>query len=193
MLKNMIKMEKPQMCFLQETKCNSSTLGDILSKAWPGCRSVAVDAMGASGGLAIAWNSQAVTLTDFHASHHLIQAVFHILGTNIHGNLSNVYFPQDIGSEIRLLDTIEALNNNRSHPLWIVAGDFNMITSSEEKIGGRHRLEGGSVGDGWDEEEGCEGMGSEVRGWSSEVWASISKLFLDAALEGLIGWGLGPI
>jgi len=93
MLKNMIKLEKPQMCFLQETKCNSITLGNILSKAWPGCRSVAVDASGASGELAIAWNTQAVTLTDFHASHHLIQAEFHILGTNIHGNLSNVYFP----------------------------------------------------------------------------------------------------
>jgi len=116
MLKNMIKLEKPQMCFLQETKCNSSTLGNILSKAWPGCRSVAVDALGASGGLAIAWNTQAVTLTDFHASQHLIQAAFHILGTNIHGNLSNVYFPQDTGSKIMLLDTIEAISNNRRHP-----------------------------------------------------------------------------
>jgi len=93
MLKNMIKMEKPQMYFLQETKCNSSTLGSILSKAWPGCRSVTVDASGASGGLAIAWNTQAIALSDLHASHHLIQAAFHILGTNIHGNLSNVYFP----------------------------------------------------------------------------------------------------
>src|SRR5271168_395039 len=98
MLKNMIKMEKPQMCFLQETKCNNSTLERILSKAWPGCRSVVVDALGASGGLAIAWNTQVVNLTDFHASHHLIQAVFHLLGINIHGNLSNVYFPQDTGS-----------------------------------------------------------------------------------------------
>lgn len=50
MLKNMIKMEKLQICFLQETKCNSSILGNILSKAWPGCQSVAVDASGASGG-----------------------------------------------------------------------------------------------------------------------------------------------
>jgi len=92
MLKNMIKMEKPQICFLQESKCNSSTLGSILSKTWLGCQSVVVDASGASGGLAIAWNTQALTLSDFHASHHLIQATFHILGTNIHGNLSNVYF-----------------------------------------------------------------------------------------------------
>lgn len=40
-----------------------------------------------------------------------------------------------------LLDTIEALNTSRKHPLWIVARDFNMITKMEEKIGGRTRLE----------------------------------------------------
>lgn len=32
MLKSMINMEKPQLCFLQETMCNNTTLGSILSK-----------------------------------------------------------------------------------------------------------------------------------------------------------------
>jgi len=137
----MLKMEKPQICFLQETKCNSSTLETILSKAWPGCQSVAVDASGASGGLAIVWNSQALALSDFHASHNLIQAAFHIVGTNIHGNLSNVYFPQEAREKIALIHTLEALNFNRRYPLWIVVGDFNMITKLEEKIGGRNKLE----------------------------------------------------
>lgn len=54
-----------------------------------------VDASGASRGLEIAWNTKAVSLTDFHANHNLIQATFHIIGTNIHGHLTNVYFPQD--------------------------------------------------------------------------------------------------
>eukprot|EP00253_Pinus_taeda_P029510 PITA_29510 len=134
-------MEKPQICFLQETKCNNSTLGTILSKAWPGCQSVAVDATGAFGGLAIAWNSQALTLSDFHASHNLIQAAFHIIDTNIHGILSNVYFPQEAREKISLLHTLEALNFNRRYPLWIIGGDFNMITKLEEKIGARNRLE----------------------------------------------------
>eukprot|EP00253_Pinus_taeda_P007130 PITA_07130 len=141
MLKNMIKMEKPEMCFLQETKCNSSTLDSIFSKAWPGCRTTAVDVSGASGGLAIAWNTQAIALSNLHASHHIIQEVFHMLGTNIHGNLTNVYFPQDSGSKIALIDTIEALNTNRRHPLWIIGGDFNMITKLEEKIRGRNRMD----------------------------------------------------
>eukprot|EP00253_Pinus_taeda_P023643 PITA_23643 len=135
MIKNMIKQEQPQIFFMQEMKCNSNTLGNILSRAWPGCHSVAVDASGASGGLAIAWNTQAITLSEFHASHHIIQATFHIIGTNIHGHLTNVYFPQEAGNKIALLDTIEALNFNRLHPLWIIGGDFNMITKLEQENG----------------------------------------------------------
>ena len=137
----MLKQEKPQIFFMQETKCNSNTIGNILSKAWPGCHTVAVDAQGASGGLAIAWNPQTISLTNFHASHHLIQATFHIVGTNIHGHLTNVYFPQDAMSKSALLNTIASLNQNRIHPLWLIGGDFNMITKLEDKRGGRHKLE----------------------------------------------------
>ena len=141
MLKNMIQQEKPQILFLQETKCNSSVLGTLLAKAWPGSRSIAVDASGFSGGLAIIWEPQSISLMDYHASHNLIPATFHLVGTNIHGHLSNVYFPQDLASKKALLDTMEILNNNRTHPLWILGGDFNKITMLEEKTGGRPRLE----------------------------------------------------
>lgn len=141
MIKNMIKQERPQICFLRETKCNSDTLRNILSRVWIGSRSVAVDASGASGGLAIGWNPRAIALSDTHASHHIIQESFHILGTNIHGHLTNVYFPQETGSKMALLDTIEALSLHRVHPLWIIRGDFNMITKLEEKQGGRTRME----------------------------------------------------
>jgi len=96
-----------------------------------------VDAYGASGGLAIAWNKQTISLTYFHASHHLIQATFHIIGTNIHGHLTNVYFPQDYMQKSALLNTLETLNSTRTHPLWITGGDFNMITKLEEKKCGR--------------------------------------------------------
>ena len=113
----MIKLEKPQLCFLQETKCSSDTLERILSKAWIGCQTVAVDASGASGGLAIAWDAKVLSLSDFHASHHFIQANFHLLGTNMHGLLSNVYFPQDARKKVELLCTIETLNSHRKHPL----------------------------------------------------------------------------
>lgn len=139
MIKNMLQREKPNILFLQETKCNSDVLGSILSKAWPSCSSVAVDASGSSGGLAIAWDTQSMVLSNFHAAHNLIQATFHPIGSNIHGHLSNVYFPQEHTRKIELLNTMEALNSHRTYPLWIAAGDFNMITKMDERTGGRPR------------------------------------------------------
>lgn len=97
-------------------------MGFILSKAWPGCQAVTVDASGASGGLAIAWNTKAILLTEFHASHHLIQANFQIIGTNIHGHLSNVYFPQDSMQNIAMLNTLEALNSPKPMHYGLQAG-----------------------------------------------------------------------
>ena len=100
-----------------------------------------MDASGFSGGLAIAWDTQSIALSNFHAAHYLIQATFHPIGSNIHGHLSNIYFPQDQARKIALLNTMEILNSHRTYPLWIVEGDFNMITKMEEKTGGRPRLD----------------------------------------------------
>lgn len=69
MLKNMIQQEKPSIVFLHETKGNNVVLEKVMNKTWTECRSVSVDASGASGGLAILWNPQILSLQDFHASH----------------------------------------------------------------------------------------------------------------------------
>jgi len=146
MLKNLIQQEKPTLVFLQETKSNNTVIERILNEVWSGSCSVLVDASGASGGLAILWNPQVLNLQDIHASHILIQATFHLIGTNIHGHLSNVYFPQNIQQKLDLLDTLSALNSNRQFPLWIGGKDFNIITTLEEKTGGRLKLESDSIG-----------------------------------------------
>lgn len=134
------------MIFLQETKCNSKTLELIMAKAWANSRSVSVDASGASGGLAIIWDPQILSLYDFHASHFCIQTNFHLLGTNIHRHLTNVYFPQDTHKKLDLLNTITDLNSMRRFSLWFCWGDFNMTANLEEISGGKHMLEGDYLG-----------------------------------------------
>ena len=84
---------------------------------------------------------QHISLTDFHASHHFIQATFHIIRTNIHGHLTNVYFPEDTLQKNTLLKSLETLTSTRTHPLSITGGDFNMITRLEEEKGGRRKLD----------------------------------------------------
>jgi len=146
MIKNLIQQEKPSIVFLQETKSSTTAMEKTRNKIWAGNNSISVDASGALGGLAILWNPQILSLYDFHATHFLIQASFHLIGTNIHGHLSNVYFPQNIQQKLDLLETISILNENRRFPLWISGGDYNIIQSLEEKTGGKTRLENDSKG-----------------------------------------------
>eukprot|EP00253_Pinus_taeda_P028248 PITA_28248 len=131
--------EKPSILFLQETKCTLNFLEKAAAKAWPGGQVIAVDAQGASGGLAILWDARKIQLNNIHANKNFIQDVFHLLGTNIYGHLTNVYFPQETQQKEAILKSIEQLNIDRMHPLWVTGGDFNMIASSEEKLGGRCR------------------------------------------------------
>jgi len=56
----------------------------IAAKAWPGGLVTAVDAQGASGGLAILWDARTINLNNIHASKNFIQATFHLTGTNAH-------------------------------------------------------------------------------------------------------------
>lgn len=146
MIKNLIMQEKPAIIFLQETKSSSAMIDRLSNKLWAGSSSISVDASGASGGLAILWNPQIISLDNFNSTLHIIQATFHLIGTNIHGHLTNVYFPQIIQQKLDILDTIFALNHNRHFPLWIGGGDFNIIKSLEEKQGGRTRLDSDSSG-----------------------------------------------
>lgn len=138
LLKKLIMQEKPQIIFIQETKCNSNAIERIATKAWPRGMNVVVDADGASGGLAILWDARSITLSNIHANKNFIQAIFHITGTNTHGHITNVYFPQDSMRKIEILNALSDLNSARMYPLWIAGGDFNMITRMEEKKGGRN-------------------------------------------------------
>lgn len=136
-LKKMIKQENPQVLFLQE--CDSNALDRVAAKIWPGSLNIVVDADGASGSLEIIWDSRAIGLNNFHAHKNFLQVIFHIIGTNLHGLLTNVYFPQETYRKAGILNSLSELNQNRLHPLWIAGGDFNMITRLEEKRGGRCR------------------------------------------------------
>ena len=103
-----------------------------------GGHNVAVYADGASGGLAVLWDACSIMLNNIHANKNFIQAIFHIIGTNTYGHLTNVYFPQETMHKIEILNTLSVINSAIAHPLWIAGGDFNMITRLEEKRGGRN-------------------------------------------------------
>lgn len=64
--------EKPNILFVQETKCSMSILEKIAAKVWPGGQVTAVDAQGASGGLAILSDARVIQLSNIHANNKFI-------------------------------------------------------------------------------------------------------------------------
>lgn len=72
LLKNMLMEERLAILFLQETKCKLTSLEEIAAKAWPGGQVTAVDAQGASGGLAVLWDARKIQLENMHANKHFI-------------------------------------------------------------------------------------------------------------------------
>ena len=96
MMKRKIQQDKLVVLFIQETKCSSETLQMFMEKIWKGCKTTAIDAKGTKGEVAIAWNLAIIYLRDSSACAHAISASFHILGSNIHGHLLNIYSPQPL-------------------------------------------------------------------------------------------------
>lgn len=92
-----------------------------------------------SEGLAIICDTHSIMLNNIHANKNFIQETFNIIGTNIHGHLTNVYFPQEAMHRIEILNSLSTINTDRKHPLWMTRGDFSMITRMEEKTGGMNR------------------------------------------------------
>jgi len=130
-------MEKPAIIFLQETKCSSEEIDHYGPQAWRGCSVVAVDAQGASGGLAILWDPRQVKLSNFLATRRSISADFQIIGAGGLGYLTNVYGPNAPGDKPEFLNYLEWIYHTIQTKPWIVGGDFNMIKSLTEKRGGR--------------------------------------------------------
>ena len=135
MLKKKIQQDKPSILMRQETKSNSTSLNSILPKLWRGSQRISIDSIGTSVGLTIAWNPE-VVLHNFLATRCSITANFHILGTVVHGRITNVYGPQLPTQKTAFLAFLHWLVNYQPSNIDILGGDFNLITSLQDRRGG---------------------------------------------------------
>ena len=74
-----------------------------------------------------------VTLSNLASIAWSISSFFHILGTNIHGHLRNVYDPQYLGQNIQFLKFLIWFTQQHHNSPIIIGGDFNMITTLDER------------------------------------------------------------
>jgi exonuclease III len=140
-LRDSIRAENPDILLLQETKCVGKEAETIFQRSWRGCESIHTDSTGASGGLAILWNPNTVTLRRTFLYHWYAHAHFMITGSAQEGDITNVYGPQSQQDKDSLMKRIAHIKTLLSMPNWILGGDFNMILTLEEKKGGTKRLE----------------------------------------------------
>jgi exonuclease III len=135
-LRECIIAEKPDILLLQETKCKGAEAKVIFQRIWRDCSSITTDATGASGGLAILWDPATITISKAFTTISTITAHYTIMGTTQEGDITNVYGPQGHQDKDKFMERLRLIKSLISSPNWIIAGDFNMILTLEEKSGG---------------------------------------------------------
>ena len=134
-VKDFLRLQNPDVVMLQETKrevCDRRFVGSVWSirnKEW-----ATLPACGASEGILIIWDSKKMSSEEVVIGSFSISIKFLLDGCGPLW-LSAVYGPNSplIRKDfwVELLDLF-----GLTFPLWCVGGDFNVIRSSSEKLGG---------------------------------------------------------
>ena len=92
-----------------------------------------IDSRGFSRGLYILWDPYRVFLTNFQGTRNSLSTNFKVVGFPISGLVTNVYGPQKAGDKRSFLKYLINLRDLNPSVHWVLGGDFNLITSLEEK------------------------------------------------------------
>lgn len=124
-----IQYDIPTIPIIQETKFSITEFSSIISKIWNSAKNLTVEAEGASDSLGIAWNPSQIDMEPLSLNPIVLTSSFHLLGTDFHGFLSNVYGPQSPTKKQVMLDNISSLKSQLDPTKWVSGGDLNIITS----------------------------------------------------------------
>lgn len=140
LLKRKLQQEKPDIMFIQETKCTSVQLEAISRKLGNSIKYIDSASHGWEGGIATIWDSRTVEITSMEATRSYIATEFQLTGNSETYLCINVYGPQRLEDKASFLRMLTKLKQRYQHSKIIMGGDFNMITTLLEKKGGLRRL-----------------------------------------------------
>ena len=92
-------------------------------------------------GLGILWDPNRVSLGGFQGNQCFISTDFKVIGFSVEGVVTNVYGPHNVGENRDFIKSLRKIQERLGSKHWVLGGEFNLITSLEEKKGGRCRLE----------------------------------------------------
>jgi hypothetical protein len=84
---------------------------------------------------------QVVTLLHPLSTRNTLTALYKEVASSKDGAITNVYGPQSMQDKERFIRSLHYVQTLIHTPHWIIGGDFNMILTLEEKVGGSKRLE----------------------------------------------------
>ena len=92
-LKDKLKVEKPQIMLLQETKVSGQKLQSIMQSFKMKYEVMAIDYVGTSGGIAILWNVVETSAEGWIGFPRILTATFHQIGSEDRIPISAIYGP----------------------------------------------------------------------------------------------------
>jgi exonuclease III len=140
-LRNKLKQEQPDLCFIQETKCTTDRMEAISKQHWRKYKMVAIEDHQRSGGILTLWNPQILNLIAAEATRYTLTVRMQIIGNTEEILCTNVYGPHGPEEKKGMIRDLEDIKGRATNLHWILAGDFNIITSLAEKKGGTRRLD----------------------------------------------------
>jgi hypothetical protein len=94
-----------------------------------------------AGGILTLWNPQVLSLLAAEATRNTLTIHMQIIGNTEVILYTNVYGPLVSEEKRGMIRDLEDLKTRSNNLQWILAGDFNIITSLAKKKGGTRRLD----------------------------------------------------
>ena len=126
--------EKPDMMFIQETKCSSSLIKIISQKLGKPLDFMEVASHGWEGGITTFWDTRTISVLASGATHAYIATEIRITGNSETYLCVNVYGPQRLEEKFHFLNTLRSLQSRYQASKIIIGGDFNMITDRKSVV-----------------------------------------------------------
>jgi exonuclease III len=141
MLEKKIPRMKADIVLLQETKCDDINIRWITQRIWLGCEDKWIATKGASGGISTLWDPKIIDMEDISSIPKLLTLKFKSRGSEEEDYITNTYGPNMPNLKRNFLDEITLLGASLNNQVWILGGDFNIITNPLEKLEGLYRID----------------------------------------------------
>jgi len=135
-IKDLIRIQKPDILLIQETKMEENTLLQAGKSFWKKGPGIANNSRGASGGIATFWDSNLYELEAEERTQHWIYTKLVHKTYERTVSLFNLYAPVLISEKKECWSSLETALNQLQPDNFIIAGDLNITLAAREKKGG---------------------------------------------------------